>query len=137
MANQVTIKKDPSITGTFKASVFNAEGTPVLAPWQEFDLGADMVWDPAEYGAAVTPFYIAKGIAPDADNQFVAYEIHVDFSTATENASITIGYDTLKNPNGGAGCHVFKIVESVGVECQIITTGVPVAGTQLPARCAG
>lgn len=134
MANQVTIKQSNEVQGLFLASAFNFEGQPVLGPWQEFNVGADMVWDPEKYGAPVTPFFIAKGIGPDRDNQFVAYEVLVEFTPDTVDATITLGIAQV--PSGdGSGCNYFT-VESEGVNCRVITDGVPVAGTQLPARCA-
>ena len=136
MANQVTIKKDPSITGTFKASIFNAQGVPVLNDWQEFDLGNDQVWDPAKYGAEVTEFYIAKGIGPDPTNQFVAYAVKVNFNTTVENAVITLGIGQVPGNDGGSGCNYFVVTESTNITCDIVTNGVPVAGTQLPERCS-
>lgn len=134
MANQVTIKQAPSVKGTFLASAFNEKGQPVLAPWQEFNVNADMVWDPAKYGASIEPFYIAKGISPDKDNQFVAYEIRIDFNSAVENATVTLGIGEVPNPAGGSGCNYFTAVGE-GVNVEVITTGIPVSGTELPARC--
>ena len=136
MANQVTIKKAASVDGTFKASIFNEEGVPVLNGWQEFDLGSDMVWDPAKYGAPVTSFYIAKGIGPDPENQFVAYAVKVEFNENVEDATITLGIGEVTPPNGGSGCNFFEPTAE-GVSFEVITDGVPVAGTELPSRCAG
>ncbi|NQY06053.1 MAG: hypothetical protein HRT68_07670 [Flavobacteriaceae bacterium] len=135
MANQVTIKQSPELQGTFLASVFNEQGTPVPNVWQEFNLAKEMVWDPTKYGAKVTPFYIAKGIGPDPNNQFVAYEVLVKFNTATENAVVTLGIAQVTNPDGGAGCNYFT-AHGEGVAVEVIKTGVPVAGTELPARCS-
>ena len=133
MANQVTIKQSSSVQGLFKASAFNENGQPVLGPWQEFNVASDMVWDPAKYGAEVTPFYIAKGIGPDKDNSFVAYAVKVDFTAETEDAVIELKIGQVPAAEGN-GCYYFE-VEATGVECTIITDGVPVAGTELPTRC--
>jgi hypothetical protein len=135
MANQVTIKQDPSVKGTFLASIFNEEGTPVLNGWQEFDLADDKVWDPAKYGAKVTKFYIAKGIGPDKDNPFVAYEVMVDFTENTQDAVVTIGIAQKPGKDGGSGCNYFTVT-SKNVDVKIIKDGKPVAGTELPARCS-
>lgn len=136
MANQVTIKQSKKVEGLFLASAFNENGQPVLGPWQEFNVGADMVWDPQKYGAPVTPFFIAKGIRPDTDNQFVAFAVLVEFNPEITDATVTLGIKQVPSSDGGSGCNYFT-VESEGVECRVITDGVPVAGTELPARCAG
>jgi len=133
MANQVTIKQAGSVEGTFLASAFNDQGQPVLGPWQEFNVGSDMVWDPAKYGAPITPFYIAKGIAPDKNNQNVAYAVLVEFTSETEDAVIELGIGQVPAQDGN-GCYFFEPT-SQGVAYRVITDGVPVAGTQLPARC--
>lgn len=135
MANQVTIKQSKEVEGLFLASAFNENGQPVLGPWQEFNVGADMVWDPEKYGAPVTPFFIAKGIGPDPDNQFVAYAVLVEFNSDTTDATVTLDIAQVPSGDGGSGCNYFT-VKSEGVNCRVITDGVPVAGTQLPARCA-
>ena len=134
MANQLTIKQAASVKGTFKASAFNEEGAPVLGPWQEFNVGSDMVWDPAKYGAEVTSFYIGKGIGPDVNNSFVAYAVHIDFTKDTKDATITLGIDQVASP-GNNGCYYFKVESAEGIDYKIITDGNPVAGTELPERC--
>lgn len=135
MSNQVTIKQDPSVSGIFKASIFNAQGVPVLAPWQEFNVADDMVWDPAKYGDQVTEFYIAKGIGPDPDNSFVAYAVKVHFKKSTENATVTLGIAQVPAINGGSGCNYFTALGE-NVEVTIVTDGIPVSGTKLPDRCS-
>lgn len=136
MANQVTIKQAGSVEGLFLASAFNEQGQPVLGPWQEFNIGADMVWDPAKYGDPVTTFYIAKGIGPDKDNSFVAYAVKVEFTRETDNATVTLGIGQVPaKDKGGSGCNYFT-VESEGVKCKVVKDGVPVSGTKLPSRCS-
>ena len=134
MANQVTIKQSPAVKGTFKASAFNKDGTPVLDGWQEFNVAGNMVWDPGKYGAPITEFYIAKGIGPDKDNQFVAYAVKVEFNREVQNAVLTLGIGTVDGCDGAADCNVF-IAEAKGVTVSIVTNGVPVAETELPQRC--
>jgi hypothetical protein len=135
MANQVIIKKDQKIKGTFKVSIFNENGTPVLNGWQEFNVGEDKVWDPGRYGAPITSFYIAKGIGPHKDNQFVAYAVKVEFNKDVDDATITLGIREVAGINGGSGCYYFT-ASGDGVTCKIVTDGKPVSGTELPDRCS-
>lgn len=134
MANQVTIKQSANVEGLFKASAFNDQGQPVLGPWQEFNVGSDMVWDPAKYNAPITPFYIAKGIGPDPHNQNVAYAVLVEFNADTTDATVTLDIKQVPGKNGANGCNYFS-VESENVSCKVITDGTPVAETELPDRC--
>ena len=135
MANSVTIKQDASVGGKLTASIFNAEGTPVLTPQQEFNVNDNMVWDPAKYNAAVTEFYIAKGTGPVSDNPSVVYAVKVEFDKSVTDATITIGVAQVPGKDGASGCYYFTAVGE-GVKCSIIKDGVLIPTTELPSRCS-
>jgi len=136
MGNQVTIKQDPSVVGTFKASAFNAQGVVVPGDWQEFNVNGDMVWDPGKYGYSDTTFYIGKGIGPDADNPFVAYAVKIDFTDKTGDATVTLGIAQVSaSAEGNNPCNIFTATGN-GVDVKIIKDGNPVADTELPSRCS-
>ena len=134
MVNRVIIKQDRSVIGTFKASVFNKNGLPVLGSWQEFDVGGRMIWEPGKYGFPVEPFYIARGISPDHEHNFVAFAVYVNFNRSIFNASITLGIDQCASNDGCPPCLFFK-AETRGVEHRIVRDGIPVSGTSLPPSC--
>lgn len=142
--NQVQFKTDDSIDEAgIKVSIFDEKGQPVLHGWQEFLVtrtppGSNGPWDPAEYGAPVTPFYIGKGVLQGErhhDNDFVAGAILVNFDSSSDG-TITIGAKLVPCCNGsGPGCWVFTASAS-GVEIDVLEDGTTlIPGTQVPSRC--